>query len=146
MRFISILLIGLALSGCQLIYKLPTRQGNVLEQKDVVKLKTGMTREQVSYVLGTPVATSPFTHDRWDYVSYYKPPRGEPIIRQVHVYFDGDKVVKLDGVDAFKPDASTTPDVDTIIKEEKKNKTEDERNEGPSHSGVTITPKGSGDE
>jgi outer membrane protein assembly factor BamE len=43
----------------------------------VSQLRKGMTREQVRFVLGTPLLTDPFHADRWDYVYSYTPGGGE---------------------------------------------------------------------
>ena len=53
------------LSACELVYKLPTRQGNVIDQKEIDKVTLGMTRDQVRFILGTPIAASTLTDDRW---------------------------------------------------------------------------------
>ena len=66
----------LALGACQSVPMLPglapyhidIQQGNVLTQDMVAKLKPGMTRHQVRFVMGTPPITDPFHEDRWDYV------------------------------------------------------------------------------
>jgi outer membrane protein assembly factor BamE (lipoprotein component of BamABCDE complex) len=56
-----------------------------------------MTRSQVRYLLGTPLAADPFEKDRWDYVYYLKKGRSQHVdSRRVTVYFDGEKVAKLD--------------------------------------------------
>src|SRR3546814_3682597 len=77
MRFLLLMSAALALSACSIIYKLPTRQGNVIEQKQLDQLKLGMTHEQVHYLIGTPIAASAFRPNCWAYVGYYKSPRGE---------------------------------------------------------------------
>ena len=83
MRSILISLLVLGLSGCSIIYKLPTRQGNVIEQKQLDQLQVGMTREQVKFLMGTPIASDPFRGERWDYFGYYKSPRGQVSTRTV---------------------------------------------------------------
>lgn len=124
----------LLLCGCGMIYKLPTRQGNVLEQKQLDQLKTGMTREQVRYLLGTPIATSPFRTDRWDYVGYYRSPRGKVFSRTVSLYFGKDqKLERMEGIqDANAAKALESPDMDAIMREEKKAALEEERSESES--------------
>jgi outer membrane protein assembly factor BamE len=144
MRVFLIILAAFSLSACQLIYKLPTRQGNVIEQKQLDQLKVGMTREQVKFLLGTPVAASPFESQRWDYVGYYKSPRGKVSNRVVSLYFDQDTLARMDGVEAPKQDAALdTPDVQTVIEQEKKSETEKTREESEKdrESGVTLTPE-----
>ncbi len=132
-----------ALGGCQLIYKLPTRQGNVIDQKDLDKLQTGMTREQVKFLMGTPIASNPFRDDRWDYVGYYKSPRGKVTNRTVSIYFDSANLVaRMDGIAAEGGDkALSSPDMKTVIKAEQKDKSDAERAEQNTESGVIITPE-----
>lgn len=143
MRVLFVLLCAALLGGCGLIYKLPTRQGNVIEQKQLDKLKTGMTQEQVTYLLGTPLAASPFRADRWDYVGYYKSPRGQVSKRTVTVFFGPDlKVSKLEGIEKTSAEPEIeNPDLKTVIEEEKKAAKEEsrEQSEQGRESGVVIT-------
>jgi outer membrane protein assembly factor BamE len=145
MRVILIVLTVLCLSACEsLIYKLPTRQGNVLEQKQLDQLQTGMTRDQVKFLLGTPVAAGPFRDDRWDYIGYYKSPRGEVSSRTVSLFFSDEKLSRIEGAqskDAVSKGAGEV-DVKTEIAKQKKEATEDSRNESElSHqSGIVLTP------
>ena len=60
------------LSGCLSVYHLEVQQGNVVTQEMVDKLKPGMTRNQVRYVMGTPLVVDPFHPDRWDYYYYFR--------------------------------------------------------------------------
>lgn len=50
------------------VYRLPIDQGNVITQEMIDKLKIGMTRSQVEYVMGTPLVRDTFSPDRWDYI------------------------------------------------------------------------------
>lgn len=49
-------------------YKLKIIQGNELDQRALANLRTGMSREQVQMLLGTPLLRDPFHSSRWDYV------------------------------------------------------------------------------
>tara|TARA_B100000989_G_scaffold27987_1_gene18046 strand:+ start:444 stop:782 length:339 start_codon:yes stop_codon:yes gene_type:complete len=49
-------------------YKVPILQGNIIEEKDVEQLSLGLTKDQVQYLLGTPMLNSPLHPDRWDYI------------------------------------------------------------------------------
>jgi outer membrane protein assembly factor BamE len=133
------LAVALGLSACQIVYRLPTRQGNVVDQKDVDKLKVGMTRDQVKFVMGTPIATSPFREDRWDYFGYYKSPRGHISQRIVSLYFEGDQLARLDGAQGGDDLQLSTPDVETVIKQEKKDKAEKERGSSPAPAPAPST-------
>lgn len=78
-------------------YRIDIQQGNVVTQDMVSKLKPGMTRQQVRFVLGTPPVVDPFRQDRWDYVYYYT--KGGKIIehRRLVLLFDGDILKRIDG-------------------------------------------------
>jgi outer membrane protein assembly factor BamE (lipoprotein component of BamABCDE complex) len=140
MRAFLLVLVALGLPGCGIIYKLPTRQGNVIEQKNVDQLQVGMTRQQVQYVMGTPIASNPFRYDRWDYLGYYKSPRGKVTSRTVSVFFKNDRVARIEGAQIPVDDSLSAPDVDTVIKQEKKDASDKERSQNQPDSGVVITP------
>ncbi|MDP3858955.1 MAG: outer membrane protein assembly factor BamE [Stagnimonas sp.] len=144
MRVLLIAVLGLALSACNLIYKLPTRQGNVIEQKQLDQLKLGQTRDQVLFLMGTPIAASPFRADRWDYVGYYKSPRGQVASRTVTLFFEGDSLARMDGV-AAPADTATVgapTSAKQLIREQKKDEVDAERAAEPTESGVILTPPG----
>ena len=142
MRVLLLSLLVLGLSGCQIIYKLPTRQGNVIEQRDLNKLKPGMTREQVKFVMGTPLAATPFRTDRWDYVGYYKSPRGEVIQRTVSLYFEGDQLARLEGAeDQQGANALSRPDADAVIKADKIDRANAERSAEDNESDIILNPE-----
>ena len=139
MRAVLVILLLLPLAACELIYKLPTRQGNVIEQKELDTLKLGMSRDQVRFILGTPIASSGLREDRWDYFGYYKPPRGKPFSRTVSLYFEGNTLVRMAGE---KPVANgdSTPDIKPIEEEQKKAATEDERAQEKKDTGILTPP------
>jgi outer membrane protein assembly factor BamE len=79
------------------VYRINIQQGNFLDQAAVEQVKPGMTRSQVRYLLGTPMVADPFNKERWDYIYYLRKGRTRHIdSRRVTVYFDGEKVAKLD--------------------------------------------------
>lgn len=81
--------------GC--VYRLDVQQGNLLDQKDIEAIQPGMTRSQVRYLLGTPVAADDFRADHWNYMYYLKPGTSRKVTqRWVIVWFDGDTVRKVD--------------------------------------------------
>jgi len=82
-------------SAC--VYRINIQQGNFLDQAAVDQVKAGMTRSQVRYLLGTPMVADTFNKERWDYIYYLKKGRTRHIdSRRVTVYFDGEKVARLD--------------------------------------------------
>lgn len=141
MRVLLLSLILLGLGGCQIIYKLPTRQGNVIEQRDLNKLKPGMTREQVKFVMGTPLAATPFRSDRWDYVGYYKSPRGEISQRTVSIFFEGDQLARLEGAEPADDDSDLSkPDADAVIKADARDRATAERSARDNDSDIVLNP------
>jgi outer membrane protein assembly factor BamE len=88
------LLVCFALSGvaCTYLtpYKVEVQQGTVVTSENVGKLKPGMSRSQVSFVMGTPLLADAFHADRWDYVYFLR--KRDRIVeqRKVALFFDGD--------------------------------------------------------
>ena len=98
-RAIIPLAIACTLSGCGILapYRIDIQQGNFVSQEMVAQLKPGMTKEQVRFVLGTPLVTDIFHAERWDYV-YTLERRGAPRQqRRLAVFFEGGKLARLDG-------------------------------------------------
>ena len=79
------------------VYKMDINQGNYLSQDAVDRLKPGMTQAQVRQTLGTPLLTSPFRSDRWDYVYEYAHQGKVLEHRNFTVYFDDGKLARWEG-------------------------------------------------
>ena len=77
------------------VYKIDVQQGNALEQKKVEELRVGMSKEQVRFLLGTPLVQDVFHPDRWDYVYDFIPGYGERERRHIAVFFNGDTVAEI---------------------------------------------------
>ncbi len=81
-------------SGC--VYRANIAQGNFLLEEDLVQLEVGMTRNQVRFLLGTPMVDDPFHRDRWDYVYYVRVGRDATVgKRWVTVVFSDDVVSEI---------------------------------------------------
>lgn len=80
-----------------LVYKINIPQGNFIEQRDVDNLRVGMTREQVRFVLGSPVVNNSFREDEWVYMYRLKPGRGDVVEREFRVRFDNDLLADVSG-------------------------------------------------
>jgi outer membrane protein assembly factor BamE len=104
-RFAGILFLATVLSGCSSVprivneYKIDVQQGNVLTQEMVSQLKPGQTKDQVRFILGTPVLADVFHTNRWDYV--YRLQKGSTGLveeRKFTVIFDADgKLARVAG-------------------------------------------------
>lgn len=118
-RFAGILFLATVLSGCSSVprivneYKIDVQQGNVLTQEMVSQLKPGQTKDQVRFILGTPVLADVFHANRWDYV--YRLQKGSTGLveeRKFTVIFDADgKLARVAGdvTAAQASDAATAP-------------------------------------
>ena len=78
-------------------YKMEIQQGNYVDQDMVSRLKTGMTREQVRFVLGTPLVADVFHGDRWDYIFVKDPQTGPAQERRLSVFFQEGKLARVEG-------------------------------------------------
>lgn len=77
-------------------YRIDIVQGNVVTREQAQALRTGMSREQVRGVLGSPLVASVFHADRWDYVFSFSR-QGQPRQqRRVAVFFKGDVLERFE--------------------------------------------------
>jgi outer membrane protein assembly factor BamE len=79
------------------VYKIDVNQGNYLSQDMVEKLKVGMSKQQVRIALGTPLVTSAFRDDRWDYVYEFSRQGKVREHRQFAAFFADDKLTRWEG-------------------------------------------------
>lgn len=77
-------------------YKMDIVQGNFVSKEQAAALKPGMSRAQVRDILGTPLLTSIFHADRWDYVFTFKRQGLQPQARKVTVFFKGDTFERIE--------------------------------------------------
>lgn len=107
----ALLIIGLSsLSACSSwVYRIDIPQGNFLEQKDINKLRVEMTKEQVLYVLGSPVASNAFDNDTWHYFYSLKSGAGNnDFKKQLIITFNDNKLQDISG-DYEKSDSFNQP-------------------------------------
>lgn len=91
-------------------YRIDIQQGNYISQDMVAQLKPGMSREQVRFILGTPLVTDIFHADRWDYVYYREVPGGKRKQRAISVHFEGGKLARVSGDVAGLDPAVSAPE------------------------------------
>lgn len=109
--YLAVGLAGLLLAGCESMlpeaHKIDIQQGNRINAEDLDRLQTGMTREQVKFLLGTPLLQDAFHQNRWDYLYYLQPGKEAARQSRVSLFFDGNTLVKIDR-EAYKPEAQKT--------------------------------------
>jgi outer membrane protein assembly factor BamE len=100
---VTSLVLGGMLSACSSlpdlpkIYKPEVVQGNFVSREQVQALRAGMPRQSVRDVLGTPLVTSLFHADRWDYAFTIRRQGAEPQQRRFSVFFKGDVLDRIEG-------------------------------------------------
>ena len=80
-------------------YRFDRVQGNVITREQLAALKAGMPRAVVRDILGTPLLTSVFHADRWDYVFTFRRQGAESQSRRVTLFFKGDALERFDADD-----------------------------------------------
>ncbi|KUJ00137.1 outer membrane protein assembly factor BamE [Vibrio sp. MEBiC08052] len=83
----------LVLSGCSsvtdmLVYRIDINQGNYVDQQEVDQLKFGMTKQQVRYVLGSPMLVENGYPDTWYYIYHHVSGHEDPVQKNLIVKFD----------------------------------------------------------
>lgn len=77
-------------------YKIDIVQGNFVSREQVTALKPGITRAQVRDILGTPLLTSAFHGDRWDYVFTFKRQGAQSQLRKLSVFYKADALERVE--------------------------------------------------
>lgn len=80
-------------------FRVDVQQGNFISQEQVAQLKEGMTRDQVRFVLGSPLLADVFHGNRWDYAFRVQKGSGETTSSKVTVFFKNDRLQSFTGND-----------------------------------------------
>ena len=78
-------------------YRPDIQQGNFISQEMLDQLKVGQTRDQVRFLLGTPMLMDMFHANRWDFPFYLARGNGELTTSRVTIYFKDDVVERFEG-------------------------------------------------
>jgi len=101
MNIRTLLTIGLCtltLSACIKPYQPDIQQGNIINNSNLREIRYGMTKQEVLFILGTPMVIDPFNTQRWDYFySKRDQQKRQTDKRLITALFEGDKLVALQG-------------------------------------------------
>ncbi len=97
----AVALVGLSACKVPGMHRPSLQQGNLITQSMVDKLKPGMSKEQVEFVLGLPVHLNTFNVNQWDYIYTFENRLGERTRRVLTLKFENDQLVYMAG--HFKP-------------------------------------------
>ncbi len=100
--FLTLPLAVTVLTGCsvaeKLVYRIDINQGNYIEQQAVNRLKFGMTKEQVKYVLGSPMLVENGYPDTWYYIYHSQKGHSDPVQKNLVVNFnESGNLVTIEG-------------------------------------------------
>lgn len=101
-----------ACSGWVNPYRPEVVQGNFVSREQVQALRPGMPRQMVRDILGTPLVTSLFHADRWDYAFTINRQGAQPQQRRFSVFFKGDALDRVEG-DPLPTEAEFAAKLDT---------------------------------
>lgn len=96
----SLIALSLLVAACGPLspYRIEIQQGNYVTQDMVAQLKPGLTRDQVRFLMGTPLVSDIFHEDRWDYVFVRQRANSSEVEqRRIAVYFEDGKLKRVDG-------------------------------------------------
>jgi outer membrane protein assembly factor BamE len=115
MKLLLALLLTVLIAGCESMrtwtpnfmqaYRPDVQQGNIVTREMVDQLREGMTRDQVRFLLGTPLVVSVFHQDRWDYVYFLKRGKGDEEQRRALTVLFKDNRLASFTADEMPPEA-----------------------------------------
>ncbi|HET7765612.1 MAG TPA: outer membrane protein assembly factor BamE [Burkholderiales bacterium] len=99
-RTLIVVSLSLLTAACGFLtpYRIEIQQGNYVSQEMVAQLKPGLTRDQVRFVMGTPLVSDIFHEERWDYVFVRQRANSTTVEhRRIVVFFEDGKLKRVDG-------------------------------------------------
>ena len=99
-------------------YKIDILQGNVVTREQAQVLQPGLPRDQVKGLLGSPLLTSVFHADRWDYMFTFRRQGQPPQQRRLTVFFKGDALERVES-DELPSESEFVSSLDSRRKTEK---------------------------
>ena len=110
---VLVLALCASLTACIRPYQPDIQQGNILNNNRLKELRAGMSKQEVLFILGTPMVIDPFNENRWDY--YYSKRNSmskETSTRLITAIFSGDQLVELRGDVSLNQLATLEPSVE----------------------------------
>ncbi len=79
------------------VYRIDIQQGTIIDSEMLARLKPGMDKNQVQFIMGTPPLVDPFHTERWEYVYTFSKGGRQRKQRHVTLYFEDDKLAYVEG-------------------------------------------------
>lgn len=103
------------LSDLPFVYRMTVQQGNIVTEEMIDRLELGMTKNQVLYLLGTPVLTDIFHTDRWDYTYTIRRGHQDMETKRLTLFFEGDALARISGDIRPDPQRAATREPSEMI-------------------------------
>ena len=71
------------------------QQGNAISNETVSQLKPGMSKSEVSTLLGNPLLQDDFHKDRWDYIYYSNQGRKKEKPKNITLIFRNEQLIQV---------------------------------------------------
>jgi len=110
LRLLTLTLTVALLSGCAAVrnfefrnlgippvHRVTIQQGNVITQEMIDRLRPGMTRRQVQFVMGEPILGNTFQADRWEYIYNIQVGAEARKQQRLTLHFDDDTLNRFEG-------------------------------------------------
>lgn len=83
------------------VHKIDIDQGNIVTQEMVDQLRPGMSKEQVRFVMGSPLIVDTFDQSRWDYLLTKEHDGNDRAVERMSLFFTEGKLTSFSG--DFRP-------------------------------------------
>ena len=98
MKTLLLISLGLMLSLSSCVYKMDIEQGNAVVEDNLAKLKVGMSKKQVKFLLGTPAIKDIYHGNKWHYLRSLKQDNGNDFKQKTMVLdFENDTLIRING-------------------------------------------------
>ena len=84
-------------------HRLDLQQGNTVKLEQLEAIQIGMTKTEVRKIMGSPMLSDPFHHQRWDYIYRFIPNKGFERKSLLTLYFEEDVLIKIDDSEYVEP-------------------------------------------
>ena len=86
-------------------HRLDVTQGNEIKREALDKIHVGMKKAEITAIIGNPMLKDPFHASRWDYIYRYVAGREQAKQSRVTLYFEGNKLIRIDDSEYSEPDS-----------------------------------------
>ncbi len=84
-------------------HKLDLQQGNTIKLEQLEAISIGMSKTEIRKIMGSPMLSDPFHNQRWDYIYRFIPNKGFERKSLLTLYFEEDKLIKIDDSKYIEP-------------------------------------------